>query len=147
MSSLHLLVQWYNNVKSMLEVERPLIKSELQTVDLLLVKAETSLTWQDQDCWGFIKTTKHRVRDLAQRVSRAKENCDAIQSVMTRWSKNVMFCRKDNKKGSPIQLDDRTDYVKKMYSSMKKDGDFIHQLLKVCKAAYILYLLHAVCEQ
>ncbi|XP_037532275.1 dynein heavy chain 11, axonemal [Nematolebias whitei] len=128
-SSLHLLVQWYNNVKSMLEVELPLIKSELQTIDLLLVKAETSLTWQDQDCWGFIETTKDCVKDLAQQVSKAKENCDAIQSVMKRWSKNVMFCRKD-KKGSLIQLDDRADYIKKMYSSMKKDGDFIHQLLE-----------------
>lgn len=123
-------------------MELPLIKAELQAVDLLLVEAETSLTWQDQECWSFIQTSKQRVQDLAQRVSRAKDNCDAIRSVMKSWSKKVMFCRKDNKKGSLIQLDDRTDCVKKMYSSMTKDGEFIHQLVQVCMAEHtVVYVV------
>ncbi|MEQ2177649.1 hypothetical protein GOODEAATRI_005699 [Goodea atripinnis] len=127
-----LVVQWYNHLKmTALEVELPLIRADLAAVDLQLAKAETSLTWQDQDCWSFIQTTKHLVQDLAHRVSRAKENFDTIQSVVKGWSKKAMFSRKDNKKSSLIQLESRTEYISKEYSSMKRDGDFIHQLIQV----------------
>ncbi|KAM4581026.1 dynein axonemal heavy chain 11 [Odontesthes bonariensis] len=131
MSSLQLLVQWYNKLKlTVLEVELPLIKAELESIDLQLLRAESGLTWQDQDCWSFIRITEHLVRDLACRVSGAKENCVTIQGAMKGWSKQAMFCRKDNKKGSIMQLDDRADCVSRKYSSMKKDGDFIHQLVQ-----------------
>ncbi|XP_041843992.1 dynein heavy chain 11, axonemal [Melanotaenia boesemani] len=130
-SSLQLLVEWYNKLKlTVLEVELPLIKAELGSIDLQLEKAETSLTWEDQDCWNFIKTTKHLVQDLTCRVGKAKENFEIIQSVMKGWSKHAMFSRKDNKKGSLIQLDDRTDSTSKKYSSMMKDADYVHQLVQ-----------------
>ncbi|KAI3360460.1 hypothetical protein L3Q82_002355 [Scortum barcoo] len=130
-SSLQLLVQWYNKLKqTLLEVELPLIRAELESIDLHLTRAESDLTWQDPDCWTFISTTKDLVHYLVCRVSRAKENSEAIQSVMKGWSRQAMFCRKDNKKGSLIQLEDRADRVNKKYSSMKKDGDSIHKLVQ-----------------
>ncbi|MED6234546.1 hypothetical protein ATANTOWER_026276 [Ataeniobius toweri] len=132
LNSLQLVVQWYNHLKmTALEAELPLIRADLAAVDLQLAKAETSLTWQDQDCWSFIQSTKHLAQDLAHRVSRAKENFDTVQSVIKGWSKKAMFSRKDNKKSSLIQLESRTDYISKEYSSMKRDGDFIHQLIQV----------------
>ncbi|XP_071325394.1 dynein axonemal heavy chain 11 isoform X2 [Trachinotus anak] len=130
-SSLQLLVQWYNKLKqTVVEVELPLIRAELGAIDLQLTRAETDLTWQDVDCRSFISTTKDLVQDLVGRVSRAKENCEAIQSLMKGWNKQAMFCRKDNKRGSVIQLDDRGDRVNKKYGSMKKDGDSIHELVQ-----------------
>ncbi|XP_074510014.1 dynein axonemal heavy chain 11 [Sebastes fasciatus] len=130
-SSLQLLVQWYNKLKqTVLEVELPLIRAELESIDLQLMRAESDQTWQDPDCWSFISATKDLVHDLVSRVSRAKENCEAIQSMMKGWSKQAMFCRRDNKKGSLIQLEDRGDRVNKKYSSMKKDGDSIHKLVQ-----------------
>ncbi|KAM7420609.1 hypothetical protein PAMA_015032 [Pampus argenteus] len=130
-SSLQLIVQWYNKLKqTVLEVELPLIRADLVSIDLQLTRAETDLTWQDQDCWSFIKTTKDMVHDLVCRVSRSKENCEAIQSMMKRWSKQAMFCRKDNKKGFLIQLEDRGDRVNKIYSLIKRDGDSIHKLVQ-----------------
>ncbi|XP_070822029.1 dynein axonemal heavy chain 11 [Chaetodon trifascialis] len=130
-SSLQLFVQWYNRLKqTVLEVELPLISTELESIDLQLTRAESDLTWQDPGCWSFISTTRDLVHDLVCRVGRAKENCEAIQSVMKAWSKQAMFCRKDNKKGSLIQLEDREDRVNKKYSSMKKDGDSIHKLVQ-----------------
>lgn len=144
MSSLQLLVQWYNKLKqTVLEVELPLIRTELESVDLHLTSAETTLTWQDQDCWSFISTTKCRVQDLVHRVSRAKENCDSIHSLIKGWSKQAMFGKKDNRKGSLIQLEDRGDGVSRKYSSMKKDGDLIHELVQVCIAGFmIITLMH-----
>ncbi|XP_047455882.1 dynein axonemal heavy chain 11 [Mugil cephalus] len=131
MSSLQLLVQWYNKLKqTVLEVELPLIRTELESIDLHLTRAETSLTWQDRDCWSFISATKCLVQDLAQRVNRAKENCDSIHSLMKGWSKQAMFGKKENRKGSLIQLEDRGDGVSRKYGSMKKDGDLIHELVQ-----------------
>uniref|UniRef100_A0A8D3CJW0 Dynein axonemal heavy chain 11 n=1 Tax=Scophthalmus maximus TaxID=52904 RepID=A0A8D3CJW0_SCOMX len=130
-SSLQLLVQWYNKLKqTVLEVELPLIRAELESIDVQLTRAETDLTWQDLDCGSFISTTKDLVQDLVCRVSRAKENCNAIQSLMKLWSKQAMFCRKDNKRGSLIQLEDRGDRVNKKFSGTKKDGDSIHELVQ-----------------
>lgn len=117
--------------QTVLEVELPLIRAELESIDLQLTRAETDLTWQHQDCWSFISSTKNVVQDLVCRVSKAKENCEAIQSVMKGWSKHTMFCRKDNKRGSLIQLEDRRDRVNKKYISMKKAGDCIHELVQV----------------
>ncbi|TMS10512.1 Dynein heavy chain 11, axonemal [Larimichthys crocea] len=130
-SSLQLVVQWYNRLKqTVLGVELPLIRTELESIDVQLTRAECDLTWQDPDCWSFISTTKNLVHDLVCRVSRVKENCEAIQSMMKGWTKQAMFFRKDNKKGSLIQLEDREDCVSKKYSSMKKDGDTIHKLVQ-----------------
>uniref|UniRef100_A0A667Y5V4 Dynein axonemal heavy chain 11 n=1 Tax=Myripristis murdjan TaxID=586833 RepID=A0A667Y5V4_9TELE len=130
-SSLQLIVQWYNKLKqTVLEVEFPLIRSELVSVDLQLTRAETDLTWQDPDCWSFISNTKDLVHNLMWRVQRTKDNCEAIQSLMKGWSKQVMFCRKDNKKGSLISLDDKRDCVNTKYSSIQVDGDLIHKLVQ-----------------
>lgn len=138
-SSLQLLVQWYNKLKqTVLEVEIPLIRAELESIDLQLTRAESDLTWQDPDCWTFISTTKDLVHDLVCRVSRAKENCEAIQSMMKGWSRQAMFCRKDNKKGLLIQLEDRGDRVNKKCSSMKKDGDSINKLVQVRMAGFMI---------
>lgn len=130
-SSLQLVAQWYNKLKqTVLEVELPLIRPELMSIDLQLTRAETDLTW-DQDCWSFISMTRDMVHDLMRRVSRAKDNRDAMLSMMKGWSKQAMFCRKDNKKGSLIQLEDRGERVSKMFSIIKKDGDSIHKLVQV----------------
>ncbi|KAM9310019.1 dynein axonemal heavy chain 11 [Pholidichthys leucotaenia] len=131
MNSLQLLVQLYNKLKqTVLGVEVSLIAAELESLDMQLKKAETTLTWQDKDCWSFISTTKSFVQDLACRVSKTRENCVAIQAMLKGWSKQTMFCRKDNKKFSLIQLDERGDCVSKKYNSMRKDSDHIHELLK-----------------
>ncbi|XP_023819910.1 dynein heavy chain 11, axonemal [Oryzias latipes] len=129
--SLQVLVECYNTLKlTMLKVELPLIKAELDAIDSLLTKAETSLTWQDQDSWGFIRTTKDLVQDLSSRISRAKENFEVIKSLTKKWSKQTMFCREDTRKGLPMPLDDRANNVSKKYISMKHDGDLIHEKIQ-----------------
>lgn len=139
MSSLQLLVQWYNQLKqTVLEVELPLIRAELESIDLQLTRAESDLTWQDPNCWNFISSTKDLVHDLVRRTSRAKDNCEAIQSMMKRWSKQAMFCRKDYKKGLLIQLEDREDRVNKKYDAMKKDGDLVYKLVQVHVTVFIM---------
>ncbi|XP_056142990.1 dynein axonemal heavy chain 11 [Lampris incognitus] len=130
-STLQVLVQCYNKVKqTVIEVEIPLIRAELAAIDLQLKRAEMNLTWQDQDCWDFIRTTKDLIHNLGCRVQRTKDNCEAVQLLIKGWGKQAMFCRKDNKRGALLLLEDRGDRVNKKNSSMKRDGDCIHKLVQ-----------------
>ncbi|KAJ8288109.1 hypothetical protein COCON_G00007680 [Conger conger] len=150
--SLQLLVQLYNKLKqTVLEVELPLIKAELAGIDGQLHVAEAELTWQDQRCWDYITAMKEAVQDLERRVQKTKDNVEAIQTLMKRWSDQVMFCRKDNKKDTQLMLDDRVDRLAKRYSAIQRDGQLIHRLteetLSLFRAdplsgAWQLYLEH-----
>uniref|UniRef100_A0AAV2MDL9 AAA+ ATPase domain-containing protein n=1 Tax=Knipowitschia caucasica TaxID=637954 RepID=A0AAV2MDL9_KNICA len=130
-SSLQLMVQDYNKLKqTVLDVEFPLIRARIEAVDSELGRAEMDLTWQDSGCWSFISATKDLVHDLEQRVSKSKENCQMIQSMMKVWGKQAMCFRKDNRKNSLIHIEERAEYVRRTNSSVKKDMELIHQLVQ-----------------
>ncbi|XP_016337659.1 dynein heavy chain 11, axonemal [Sinocyclocheilus anshuiensis] len=131
LGSLHLLVQWYNKVKqTTLEVDAPLMKEEMETVDRQIHLAETELTWQDQNCWNYICTLKDTVYRLERRLQTTKDNIEMMEVLMNGWSKQPMFCRKDHKKESSLQLDDKAGTMAKCYSNLRKDGEIIHNLLQ-----------------
>uniref|UniRef100_A0A5F9CH25 Dynein axonemal heavy chain 17 n=1 Tax=Oryctolagus cuniculus TaxID=9986 RepID=A0A5F9CH25_RABIT len=51
--SLELIVGWYNEIKTtVMEVEFPLIKSELEAIDVKLLSAETTLFWNSEGDWS-----------------------------------------------------------------------------------------------
>lgn len=59
-ANLELMANWYNKVlKSLLEVEFPLVEKELQNIDLCLRAAEETLNWQTEGngtTWSLGKT-------------------------------------------------------------------------------------------
>lgn len=137
LGSLDLLVQWYNKVKhTTLEVEAPLVKKELENIDQQLHRAETRLTWQDPRCWEYICILKDTIYQLERRLQKTKDNTEVMKNLMNGWSKQLMFCRKDNKKDTLLQLDDRAARVAKTYSNLRNDGETIHKLLQVRKCLY-----------
>lgn len=131
-------MQWYNKVKqTTLEVEAPLMKDEMETVNLQIHQAETELTWQDQNCWNYICTLKDTVYQLERRLQKTKDNIEMMKVLMNGWSKQPMFCRKDHKKEASLQLDDKAGRIAKCYSSLRKDGETIHNLLQVRERHHI----------
>lgn len=73
-ANLELVANWYNKVmKTLLEVEFPLVEEELQTIDLQLKAAEETLNWKTEGngttcslkealgCWGFIKLIEPQI--------------------------------------------------------------------------------------
>lgn len=128
-------MQWYNKLKqTTLEVEAPLIKVEIENVDRQINRAETELTWQDQTCWNYICTLNDTVYQLERRLQKTKDNVEMMEVLMNGWSKQPMFCRKDHKKESTLQLDDRAGRVAKTYNNLRKDAEAIHNLLQVRKS-------------
>ncbi|XP_042629279.1 dynein beta chain, ciliary-like [Cyprinus carpio] len=129
LGSLHLLVQRYSKLKqTALEVEAAHMRDEMETVEWHIHRAETGLTCQDQNSWDYICTLKDTVYQLETRLQKTKDNIDMMEVLMNGWSKQPMFCRKDHKKESTLQLDVRAARVAKTYNNLRKDGETIHNL-------------------
>ncbi|XP_074840744.1 dynein axonemal heavy chain 11 isoform X2 [Carettochelys insculpta] len=137
--NLELVVQWYNKLKqTVLEVEYPLIETELTAIDDQLREAEEGFTWQEENCWNYIEQVRATVYDLEQRVQQSKENIKTIQHIMSAWAEHTLLSRKDNRKDALLNLEDKGDRLTKKYKLLKEDGYKIHQLaeenLKLFKA-------------
>lgn len=112
-----------------MEVEFPLIESQLEEIDVQLQRAERDLNWNSEGAWEYIEETRDKVYDLDNRVQKAKDNVEKIQKIMATWSKLPLFERTEGKNESLLKLDDRNDRLNKRYTEIEKAGDSIHQLL------------------
>lgn len=98
--------------------------------------------------WEYIEKTRDLVHDLEIRVQKAKDNVEEIQKIMTTWSKQPLFERKEDKHDTLLNLDDRADRINKRYLEVKVAGDKIHELLKVRFLKQVWYsFLKLLCEE
>ncbi|XP_040289656.1 dynein heavy chain 11, axonemal [Bufo bufo] len=137
--SLELVVHWYNAVKkTVLEVEYPLIKEDMAAINEQLSAAEERYTWNSGDCWDYIVQLKSVVYDLERRLQKSKDNITAMQQVMNSWAEQALFSRKENKKESLINLEDKNERLSKKYKSIQDDGyklrSFAEENMKLLKA-------------
>ncbi|XP_069510616.1 dynein axonemal heavy chain 9 [Ambystoma mexicanum] len=129
-ANLELTANWYNKImKTILEVEFPLVEEQLHDIDIRIKEAEESLSWRAEGVWDYIQVTRDSVHDLERRVQKAKDNVEEIQAIMKTWVSPI-FERKDGKKETLLNLDDRTDRLEKRYSLIRESGSRIHALVK-----------------
>lgn len=100
------------------------------------------------------------VNDLEKRVQQAKDNIDKIKRIMDGWVSPI-FERKEGKKvqlcfkeifflfdhvisrfmqDNLLNIDDRTERLKKWYDFITKGGEQIHNLIAVSCDNYIIHL-------
>ncbi|KGL72843.1 Dynein heavy chain 9, axonemal, partial [Tinamus guttatus] len=129
-ANLELMVNRYNKIlKTVLEVEYPLIQRQLLDIDLKLKEAEETLNWQMEGVWNRISVVMDDVHSLEQRMQKAKDNVEEIQTIIRSWVSPV-FERKDGKKESLLSLEDCQDRLEKRYSLIQESGLRIHSLVK-----------------
>uniref|UniRef100_A0A2K5EHB9 Dynein axonemal heavy chain 9 n=1 Tax=Aotus nancymaae TaxID=37293 RepID=A0A2K5EHB9_AOTNA len=129
-ANLELMASWYNKVmKTLLEVEFPLVEEELQNIDLCLRAAEETFNWKTEGIWDYVTQITSRIHDLEQRIQKTKDNVEEIQNIMKTWVAPV-FKRKDGKKESLLSLDDQHDRMEKYYNLIKESGLKIHALVQ-----------------
>ncbi|NXF34813.1 DYH9 protein, partial [Nyctibius bracteatus] len=129
-ASLELTVNRYNKVlKTVLEVEYPLIQGQLRDIDLKLKEAEETLTWKMEGVWDQISMMMDGVRDLERRIQKAKNNVEEIQTILRSWVLPI-FERKDGKRESLLSLEDCQDRLERCYSLVRASGLRIHALVK-----------------
>ncbi|XP_005407434.1 PREDICTED: dynein heavy chain 17, axonemal [Chinchilla lanigera] len=121
--NLELIVGWYNEIKTtVMDVEFPLIKSELEAIDVKLLSAETTLFWNSEGVFQYIQEMREILYNLQNRIQKAKQNIEGITQVMQEWSANPLFERKDNKKEALLDLDGRMVNLNKRYTAVKEAG-------------------------
>uniref|UniRef100_H3A2B2 Dynein axonemal heavy chain 9 n=1 Tax=Latimeria chalumnae TaxID=7897 RepID=H3A2B2_LATCH len=134
-ANLELATSWYNKIlKTVLEVEFPLIEGQLQDIDFKLKEAEEMLTWNKEGktitgVWEYIQMIRDSIQDLERRVQKTKDNMEEIQNIMKTWV-SPMFERKEGKKDTLLNLEERSERLEKRYSLIKESGTKIHALLK-----------------
>uniref|UniRef100_A0A8C3LGS3 Dynein axonemal heavy chain 9 n=1 Tax=Chrysolophus pictus TaxID=9089 RepID=A0A8C3LGS3_CHRPC len=119
-ANLELMVNRYNKIlKTVLEVEYPLIQEQLRDIDFKLKEAEETLNWKMEG-----ELAKHWVM-----IQKAKSNVEEIQSFVRSWGSPI-FERKDGKKESLLTPEDCQDRLEKRYSLVRESGLRIHLLMK-----------------
>ncbi|XP_041519985.1 dynein heavy chain 9, axonemal [Microtus oregoni] len=129
-ANLELMANWYNKVmKTLLEVEFPLVEDELHNIDLRLRAAEETLSWKTEGVWDYTMQITNSIHDLEQRIQKTKDNVEEIQNIMKTWVSPI-FKRKDGKKECPLSLDDQQDRKEKYYGLIRESGVKIHALVQ-----------------
>uniref|UniRef100_A0A2I3HRY0 Dynein axonemal heavy chain 9 n=1 Tax=Nomascus leucogenys TaxID=61853 RepID=A0A2I3HRY0_NOMLE len=129
-ANLELMANWYNKViKTLLEVEFPLVEEELQNIDLRLRAAEETLNWKTEGICDYVTQITSSIHDIEQRIQKTKDNVEEIQNIMKTWVA-PMFKRKDGKRESLLSLDDQHDRMEKYYNLIKESGHKIHALVQ-----------------
>ncbi|NXW79744.1 DYH9 protein, partial [Hirundo rustica] len=136
-ASLELMGNSYNKVlRTVLEVEYPLVQRQLQDIDLKLREAEETLTWKMEGVWDRISGVMGDVCDLEQRVQKAKDNVQEIQSVVHSWGSPI-FERRDSKRESVLSLEECQERLERRYSLVRESGQRIHSLVKENQSLFL----------
>lgn len=80
--------------------------------------------------WDHISGVMADVHDLEQRVQKAKENVEEIQSIVQSWESPIIE-RRDSRKESVLSLEECQERLERRYSLVRESGHRIHSLLKV----------------
>uniref|UniRef100_A0A667HU43 Dynein axonemal heavy chain 9 n=1 Tax=Lynx canadensis TaxID=61383 RepID=A0A667HU43_LYNCA len=129
-AKLELMANWYNKImKTLVEVELPLLEKELGNIDLCLKAAEETLNWKTEGTWDYVIQITDSVHDLEQRIQKAQDNVEEIQNIMKTWVSPI-FKRKDGKKECLLSMDDQRNRMEKYYDLIKESGLKIHALVQ-----------------
>ncbi|XP_069511343.1 dynein axonemal heavy chain 17 [Ambystoma mexicanum] len=129
-SNLELVAGWYNKIKqTILPVEYPLVKDELDEIDVQLQKAETTLFWDSEGVSDYVEHQRNSLNDIETRIQKTKTNIDAMSQMMQEWSASPLFERKDTKKDFFLDLDGRAPMLNKRYAAITDDGEKIQTML------------------
>ena len=109
LQNLDVTVHLYNTVReTLLDVEYPLVEGQLKDLDEQLERAIAELNWTSEGAWEYVEATRDVVRDLEQRVHKAKGNVAAMQTIMAEWSALALYQRREDKNSTLLNLEVRT---------------------------------------
>lgn len=124
-------MQGYNKLKqTLLEVEYPLIKDELEALDEQLKAPATWLTWQD-DCWEYVEKVQVAMAELEHRVEQAQSNVHRVQQTMRAWAECPLLSKRELRREAALTLEGKGDLFTKKHKLIQEDGLKIHDLVEV----------------
>ncbi|XP_066917361.1 dynein beta chain, ciliary-like [Clytia hemisphaerica] len=130
-ANLDLVVAWYNKIRqTLLDVEFPLVESRLQNIDQHLERAEKELNWNSEGIWDYIESTRDMVHILEKDVQSTKTNVESVNDFMSKWSLAALYDRKDGKKETLLNIEEKQSTMKKRYDIITEAGQKIKSLVE-----------------
>ncbi|KAK2516894.1 hypothetical protein Q9233_013460 [Columba guinea] len=130
-----LYADWSQTVseKSQYNLTQPLIRRDPET-KLVTVNFDPQVRTSFPVCWwarvwDHISMVMDDVHDLEQRIQKAKNNVEEIQTIVGSWASPI-FVRRDCKTESLLSLEDCQDRLERRYSLVRESGQRIHLLVK-----------------
>ena len=80
--------------------------------------------------WEYIESIRDVVRDLEKRVTQAKTNVETMTQIMSKWSEQPLYQRKEDKKDCLLNLDDKENTKQSRYGAIKQGVEKILELVK-----------------
>ncbi|KAI5645013.1 dynein heavy chain and region d6 of dynein motor domain-containing protein [Phthorimaea operculella] len=129
--NLGITIDWYNQIrKNSQKVEFDLVEDEIKAIDQRIEMAQHELNWNSPDLWNYLQELHTLVGSLFQRMSKIQDNLIEIKEVMKVWATQPLFERKDGKKDTLLNLEDRAERTNKRYNDITSTADHIKALLK-----------------
>jgi len=138
--NLDLIVNMYNDLQTtLLPVERPLVKSQLDRIDKTLAQGvgETkskggvkALNWKSNGIEVFIEETMTEVREVSEMLQMLKGNLKSVEQTVSLWQTLPIFERSYKTASTLdfINLQKKTRQQK--LGTIKEAGQELHRLLK-----------------
>ncbi|KAL4716976.1 hypothetical protein ACJJTC_012787 [Scirpophaga incertulas] len=128
---LGITINWYNEIReNRQQVEFDLVEDEIRAIDQRIYVAEHKLNWNSPDLLAHLQELHKLVESLYERMSKVQENLRKIKSILEEWSSQPLFERKNGKKDTLLNLDDRTDRVNHRYTKIKQSDERVRVLVK-----------------
>lgn len=67
--------------------------------------------------WEYIEVLRDRVSNLENRVTKAQSNVKLLDTILITWVQKPIFERRDGKKDTLLNLEDKGDRLVKVYVS------------------------------
>jgi len=131
--SLELMRGNYNwMLRSLLEVERPLLQGHMKNIDKLMQRGLTDLKWQSPEVEksAFVDELSTLVADAHGILTSLKTNMKGVESVLKKWSDTPLLVRRAAKTYVPdVFMDEHAQQLDVRYKEITDGGKEIHQLL------------------
>jgi dynein heavy chain len=125
------ITQRYNAmVRTMLDVEKPLLKAQMKQIDKLVEKGLRDLTWSASGINDFVEQAGSLVSEAHATLGEMKANMLSIEKVLDEWAALPLMRRKEGKTYSPAAfVEEHEVYLESRYKAITESAKLIHKLL------------------
>ena len=131
--NLDLIVNLYNHIlKTLLDVERPLVQQKMSNIDKVLQKGLKHMNWKSHTIGDFITQCMTIVKEVHTIVAAIKRDVADTQRILESWSLQPLMYRKQIRTYLPEEFTElQRTLIAERFADIKQGGEQIHKNLTV----------------
>jgi len=126
----HVTHMYNHMVRTMFEVEKPLLKAQMKQIDRLVEKGLRELSWSASGINDFIDQAMALVTEAHSTLGEMKANMAGVEKLLDEWAAQPLMRRKEGKTYSPVAfVEEHEQYLEGRYKNITESAKQIHKLL------------------